>query len=338
MDKIKFAVAGCGNIALKHVEAINAADKAELTFVYDIDRQKAQQLASGYHVQWTSDYQELLKKKNVDVVCICTPSAFHASMGITAARAGKHVLVEKPMALSLEDADALIQACIESQVQLGVVLQNRFKPAVVCLKNAVDQGYFGKLTHGTAVVRWNRNRSYYQQSSWRGSPAMGGGVLINQAIHNIDLLNWIMGPVESLSAYTSKRLLNLEVEDVAVAVLKFNNGALGVIEAASTIYPESLEESIAIFGEKGTAVIGGKKADEIKVWKIAGERGDLFPAENKIFRAHLSHLPCIEDMINSINTGKPPAVNGYEGRKSLEIVLAMQRSANKDKMMELPLS
>jgi len=334
MDPIKFAIAGCGGIAYRHAEAIAAVDSACLTSVYDIDVMKARNFAGEFQVRWRSSFEEVLEDKDVDVVSICTPSVLHTPMAAKAALAGKHVLVEKPMALTLEEADALISVCQRTGVQLGVVLQNRFKPSVKFLKKSVEEGCFGKLTHGAAVVRWNRNQEYYRQSTWRGRPEQGGGVLINQAIHNIDLLQWVMGPVESLSAYTARQLLDLDVEDVAVAVLKFKSGALGAIEAASTIFPGNLEESISIFGETGTAIIGGKKADSIKYWQSAS--GTEPPPEALGFvSGNLSHVPCVEDMVHSIRTGTPPVINGWEGRKSLELVLAIHLSVRERRAVNL---
>ncbi|MFA4886189.1 MAG: Gfo/Idh/MocA family oxidoreductase, partial [Desulfotomaculaceae bacterium] len=248
MKKIRFALAGCGEVADKHAAAISALDECELVAVYDCGQKIAERFAERYAVKAYSDYQKLLEDPGVDVVNICTPSGFHAAMGIAAAGAGKHVLVEKPMALSLEDADALIETCEKAGVKLGVVHQNRFKPAVLKLRKAMEEGLFGKVTHANATVRWNRNKEYYDRKPWRRTKSMGGGVLLNQAIHNIDLLQWMMGKVISVFGYTTSCLNRTAGEDVGIAVLRFENGVLGVIEAASTIYPKSLEETIGVFG------------------------------------------------------------------------------------------
>lgn len=335
MSKIKFALIGCGSIATKHAEALMRTKETELVGVCDRDPVKARNFAAKYDVPWTMETQELLEKKGVEAVCICVPSGLHARMAIDAARAGKHVLIEKPLALSLEDADDIIQTCLQSGVKLGVVLQNRFKPAIIKLKKAVEAGDFGNLNHANATVRWNRNQNYYKENPWRANPKMGGGVLINQAIHNIDLMQWIMGPVDSVFAYTTNRPLGLQVEEVAVIVLTFQSGALGVIEATSAVYPVSLEESLSVFGETGTAIISGKKADHIKVWNVGGLKESVSFTQSGELDNNSGHAKCILDLVNSIQTGQKPMIDGYEGRKSLEIVLAIQRSANEKKEIKL---
>jgi len=330
MDKIGFALAGCGSIAVKHLEAISKVESAELKAVYDADKNKAEQFALKYGTAWVERFEDLLKEDDIHVISICAPSAFHAELALAAAGRGKHVLVEKPMAMTLEDADQMIEVCEKKGVALGVVLQNRYKPAIDCLKRAVDGGYFGRLTHGTAIVRWNRNMDYYRNNPWRGKTSLGGGVLINQAIHNIDLLQWLMGPVESVFAHTANRLLDLEAEDVATGVIQFKNGALGTVEAASTIFPRNLEESINIFGEKGTAIIGGTRADKVCVWDFAEDFQGMLSRSNEESKGH---IPVIEDMVRCVKHGIKPIVDGVEGRKSLRIVLAFHESARTKKII-----
>lgn len=332
MGEIGFALAGCGSIAVKHGEAIRQVPGAQLKAVYDVDLDRAREFAEKFGVAYTDTFYQLLKKEDIQVVDICSPGAFHADLAKEAARAGKHVLVEKPMALTLEEADEMIEACAKAGVNLGVVFQNRYKPAMACLKNAVAGGHFGKLTHGTATLRWNRNLNYYQGSPWRGQTSLGGGVLLNQAIHNIDLLLWLMGEVDAVFAFTARRLFNLEAEDVAVGVIQFKNGALGIVEAASTTYPCNLEESINIFGEKGTAVIGGTRADQIKVWNFAEDTSEILRSNNEKIKGH---IPVIEDMVECIRQGKRPAVDGEAGRKSLQIVLAFHESARTKKVVKI---
>ena len=254
---IRYGIVGCGHIAKKHVAAIKAVEGAELVAVCDTNEERLSEFAVD-GVRGYTDLKDMLAS-DVDVVCICTPSGIHAPLTIQAAEAKKHVIVEKPMALTLEDADRMIDACEKNGVKMAVVHPNRFRPAVVELRKQLEQGAFGKIGHANATVRWNRNQAYYDQAPWRGTKAMDGGVLMNQAIHNMDLLLWMMGDIEEISSYHATRIRNIEAEDTSVSVIRFKNGALGVLEAAVTIYPKNLEESLSIFGEKGTAVIGGRR-------------------------------------------------------------------------------
>ncbi|NPV73025.1 MAG: Gfo/Idh/MocA family oxidoreductase [Pelotomaculum sp.] len=341
MARVKFGIAGCGRIARVHAEEILTMPQAELASVCDIDPGALQSFTCRYGVKGYRDYAEMLNKSDLDVIVICTPSGLHAEMGIMAARLGKHVLVEKPMALTLEDADRLIETCEKEGVLLSVVLQNRFKPPFRLLKMAVDEGRFGKLSHAGVTVRWNRDEAYFHNNPWRGKKAEDGGVMMNQAIHSIDMLQWLMGQVESLFAYTATRYRPIEAEDVGVAVLRFKSGALGVIEAASTVYPRNLEETIALFGEKGTAVIGGVKAGEIKTWQFseAGEEGKFLPGRNDAAgNVKSGHRVVLENMIKALKTGGGLAVDGREGRKALEIVLGIYRSAETGMPVSLPLT
>jgi predicted dehydrogenase len=339
LKKLRFALAGCGEVADKHAAAISALEECELAAVYDCGQKIAGDFAQRYAVKAYSDYQKLLQESGADVVSICSPSCFHAAMGITAAGAGKHVLVEKPMALSLEDADALIKACASAGVKLGVVHQNRFTPAVLKLRKAMEEGLFGKVTHANATVRWNRSKEYYDRKPWRRSTGMGGGVLLNQAIHNIDLLQWIMGRVISVFGYTASCLKRTADEDVGIAVLRFESGALGVIEAASTIYPKNLEETISVFGERGTVIIGGSSIGDIRIWKFDSQLSeDNSGGGNQHSGAGApTHLSSIRDMAEAVITRRKPLVDGREGRKALEIILAIHESCADGKEVMLPM-
>jgi UDP-N-acetyl-2-amino-2-deoxyglucuronate dehydrogenase len=271
----------------------------------------------------------MLRRPDLDVVNICTPSGMHAEMGIAAAKAGKHVIVEKPMALSLKEADVLLNVCDENRVKLAVCFQNRFNPPVQKLRRALEEGRFGKLTHASAVVRWFRPQDYYDQASWRGTWAMDGGCLMNQSIHNIDLLQWMMGPVESVFGYTATNHRKIEAEDVGVAVLKFKNGALGVIEASTTIYPENLEETLAIFGEKGTVELGGIAVNKIETWKFADSQDENLEMEQQVVPNvyGFGHDALIEDFIRAVIEDRRPYIDGREGIKALRIVLGIYHSA-----------
>ena len=342
MKKLNFGIIGCGRIAHKHAEAIKKNVKANLLCVCDIIEERAAEYKDKYGAEaHFTDYRKMLEYSGLDVVNICTPSGMHAEMGIAAAQAGKHVIVEKPMALSLKDADDLIGACDESGVKLAVCFQNRFNPPVQKLRRALEEGRFGKLTHASAIVRWFRPQDYYDQAPWRGTRAMDGGCLMNQSIHNIDLLQWMMGPVESVFGYTATNLRKIECEDLGIAVLKFKNGALGVIEASTTIYPENLEETLAIFGEKGTVVLGGIAVNKIETWKFADsteENGDLDGHKQEVPNVYgFGHDALIEDFIQAVNNNRKPYIDGREGRKALEVVLSVYQSVNYERLSRFPI-
>lgn len=326
MKKLNFGIIGCGRIAYKHAEAIKNNEKANLLYVCDIIEERAVDYKNKYGAEeYFTDYYEMLKRSDLDAVNICTPSGIHAEMGIAAANAGKHVIVEKPMALSLKDADELINACDENGVKLAVCFQNRFNPPVQKLRKALEEGRFGKLTHASAVVRWFRPQDYYDQAPWRGTWAMDGGCLMNQSIHNIDLLQWMMGPVESVFGYTATNLRQIEAEDVGVAVLKFKSGAVGVIETSTTIYPENLEETLAIFGENGTVVLGGIAVNKIETWKFADTQDeDLEKEQQDVPNVYgFGHNALLEDFIQAVILDKKPYIDGEEGKKALGIILGV---------------
>lgn len=328
--KMRFAVIGCGRIAPKHAESIVALEEAELVAVCDIVPEKAQAFADKYGAKPYTSYEEMLAKEDLDVVTIATESDLHAPIGIAAAKAGKHVMVEKPMAMTLESADELIRTCQEAGVKLAVIHQNRFNASVKLMHKAQEEGRFGNLTHGQATVRWNRDDNYYSQAPWRGTKLQDGGVLMNQSIHNIDLLQWTFGPVESVFGYTWTAMRKIEMEDVGVAVIKFKNGALGIIEAASTIYPKNIEETLNVFGETGSVVIGGIAVNRIETWEFPNseeEKQQIFASqENDPPNVYgFGHREIISDMIEAIRQDRSPAIPGEEGRKALEIILAIYK-------------
>ena len=328
--KIRFAIIGCGRIAPKHAESIEALSEAELVAVCDIVPEHAQAFADKYNAEPYTDYLEMLKRSDIDVITIATPSGLHAEIGIAAAAAGKHVLVEKPMAMTLKTADAMIEACRKAGVKLGVIHQNRFNASIKLLRKALEEGRFGNLTHGQASVRWNRNDNYYTQAPWRGTKLQDGGVLMNQSIHNIDLLQWTFGPVESVFGYTATFMRKIEMEDMGAAVIKFKSGAIGLIEAASTIYPKNIEETLNVFGETGSVIVGGIAVNRIEVWELP----DSVEEKNEIFASQegdpptvygFGHRELISDLIEAIREDREPAIPGEEGRKALEIILAIYK-------------
>lgn len=340
MQTYGFGVIGCGRISKNHLESIERLPGAKLVAVCDVKEENLAKASEKYECKGYSDYHELLVDNNVQLVNICTESGCHARIAIDAMKAGKHVLVEKPMAMSLAEADMMIATAEEMGVKLGVVHQNRFNKAIVKLRKAIEGDKLGKLTHAAAVVRWNRNDEYYSQAPWRGTWAQDGGCLMNQSIHNIDLLQWMMGPVESLFAYTATNMRKIEGEDVGAIVLKFKNGALGIIEATTTIYPKNLEETLSIFGSSGTVCIGGIAVNKMEAWRLAGDDEAAILADQDKEPPNVygfGHAYIIQDFMQAVTEGKELAISGEEGRKALEIILAIYHSVKYKREITFPL-
>lgn len=341
MDKVRFAVIGCGRIARRHVPILNNLKDAELVAVCDVVPEKAKKWAEDYDVNWYTDYKEMFEKENIDAVNILIPSGLHPELAIQCLRMKKHVIVEKPMALALEDADRMISEAYKNDVRLFVIKQNRFNYPVVKLREALEQGRFGKLVMGTIRVRWSRDQEYYDQDAWRGTWAMDGGVFTNQASHHVDLLEWMMGDVISVQCMTKTQLVDIEVEDTGVAILEFANGALGIIEATTATRPKDLEGSISILGEKGTVEIGGFAVNEMKVWNFV----DKMPGDDEVLSKYkvnppdvygYGHSEYLKHVVDSIKTGKnTDVVEGLEGRRSLELINALYESAETGKKVFL---
>ncbi|HUU28947.1 MAG TPA: Gfo/Idh/MocA family oxidoreductase [archaeon] len=333
---LKFALIGCGRISRKHISALGEIKGAELAAVCDIIEERAKRAAQTLGVPFYTDYHQMLEREKVDVVNILTPSGLHGKHALDIVRYGKHIVVEKPMALTLEQADKMIEACDRAGVKLFVVKQNRYNLAVQQLMKAIGQGRFGKMVLGTVRVRWCREQPYYDMDPWRGTWAMDGGVLTNQASHHIDLLEWCMGDVESVFAKTATRLVDIEVEDTGVAILRFTSGALGIIEATTATRPRDLEGSISILGERGSVEIAGFAVNEIRTWNFADEN-----EQDKIIKTEFSQNPpdvygfghklFLENVIQSIKSGTRGLVDGLEGRKSLELINAIYESVETGK-------
>jgi predicted dehydrogenase len=331
---LRFALVGCGRIAPRHAELLSKGQvrNASLAAVCDIDEAKARAFGAKYGVPAYKDMDEMLKKeKGIDIVTVLTPSGLHAQHTISLASYGKHIVVEKPMALTLDDADAMIRACDRNGVKLFVVKQNRFNRPVQKLREALEQGRFGKIVLGTVRVRWCRTQEYYDQDPWRGTWKLDGGVLTNQASHHLDLLEWMMGTPESVFAKSTTALVKIETEDTAVATVKFSSGALGVIEATTAARPKDLEGSLSILGENGTVEIAGFAVNEMKTWNFRDKR-----PEDADVLAHYSvnppnvygfgHQEYLQDVVDSIESGTSALVDGLEGRKSLELITALYES------------
>lgn len=339
---IGFGLLGCGRIAKRHADILTSGvvQGARLAAVCDTDLEAAKKFSVTYGVPIAPDISALLAMRDVDAVAVLTPSGLHAQHAISVAQKGKHVVVEKPMALRLEEADAMIRACDQAGVKLFVVKQNRFNVPILAARNALDSGRFGKLVLGTVRVRWCRPQAYYDQASWRGTWALDGGVLSNQASHHIDMLEWFMGDVLSVHARARTALAKIEAEDTAVATLQFTNGALGVIEATTAARPKDIEGSLSILGENGMVEIGGFAMNKISQWMFSEnlpsdaevqERFSVNPPNVYGF----GHQAYYENVMQCLKNGKAALVDGLEGRKSLELISALYESIETGRSVNL---
>jgi UDP-N-acetyl-2-amino-2-deoxyglucuronate dehydrogenase len=328
---LRYGIIGCGRVAPRHAQSLQQLPEARLVAVADVRESRAAHFAEEYHADPYADYRALLDRPDVDAVSICVPSGLHAQIAVDAMEAGKHVLVEKPIAITLEDADRMIATAQTTGRTLGVVLQNRYNHPMQQLRGLIDQGRLGRLYLGNACVRWFRPQSYYEDG-WHGTWAMDGGALMNQSIHHIDALQWFMGPVHSVYAYADTLAHSMEAEDVGVAVIRFANGALATVEGSTLTWPQNLEGSVSVFGEHGSVKIGGTALNRIVLWKVAGE----LEQEAEILTSQVvdppsvygySHREVLRDFIHAAQTGTPPGTPGVEARKSLELVLAIYESA-----------
>ena len=344
---IGIGIVGCGMIANFHARAIADAEGAHLVGACSRRKEEYEPFAAEHNCRGFASLEEMLADPDVQAVSICTPSGLHLDPAVAAAKAGKHVIVEKPLEITTERCDQIIQACEKAGVQLSVAFQSRFHESSRLMKEAVDSGRFGKVTMGDAYVKWYRSQAYYDSGEWRGTWKLdGGGALMNQAIHSVDLLVWLMGPVKRISAMTSTLTHErIEVEDVAVATLQFESGALGVIEATTTAYPGALKR-IEISGSEGSAIL---EEEDIKAWEFANET----PADEKIRAemvgktdtgggasdpsaiSHDGHTKIFEESIKAINEGRPSLINGHEGRRSVEVICAIYESAKTGKIVTL---
>jgi UDP-N-acetyl-2-amino-2-deoxyglucuronate dehydrogenase len=345
MTPLKFALVGCGRIAKRHSELLGnkQISNASLAAVCDIKKDRAQKIGKAFGVPHYSDMKKMMLAEEIDVVVVLTESGYHAEQVIALAPFGKHIIVEKPMALTLSDADRMITACDKANIKLFVVKQNRFNLPVVKLREALETGRFGKLVMGTVRVRWCRSQSYYDQDSWRGTWAMDGGVLTNQASHHIDLLEWMMGEVESVYAISATHLVNIETEDTAVVSLRFSNGALGIIEATTATRPKDLEGSISILGERGTVEIAGFAVNQMKTWNFVDYNAD----DDEVMEKYSVNPPNVygfghnefyEHVVNAIADSGQNLIDGIAGRKSLEIITAIYESIESGQPVHLRFS
>lgn len=349
METFRIAVIGCGFIAGKHLKAISYIyPRIVLAAVCDTQPERMDEVVENYYsalrnihpdieenkldIKKFNHYDSLLDYDGFDIADITTVSGYHGPIALECLKAGKHTIVEKPMTLSLKDSDMLIECAGENRLKLGVCFQNRFNKTVQILKDAIKQDAFGKLVHAVSCTRWNRNNEYYKQAAWRGTWALDGGVLMNQCIHNIDLLQWIMGEAESVYSITDTFLRPIEAEDFGAALIRFRSGAVGIVEGSTCVYPRNLEQTLSIFGEKGTVCLGGPDIKRIRVWDF--ENG--LPAAINTFEG-AEYINLFLDFIDAIEKDRQPLIDGSEGRKALEIVLAAYMSSKTGQPVQLPL-
>ncbi len=345
--KLNYALIGCGRISPNHIAAALEND-IRIVALCDIDIHKAEHLKEEFKldssVKIYQSYHEMIKLEKLDLIAIATESGYHAQIALDCIKANINLIIEKPIALSLSDVDEIIKLSKEHHVVVSACHQNRFNKSIQKIREAVEQNRFGKLFHGTAHIRWNRGQDYYTQAPWRGTWEQDGGALMNQCIHNIDLLRWMMGDeIDEVFAYTDN--LNhtyIETEDLGIALIKFKNGSYGIIEGSTNIYPKNLEETLYIFGEKGTIKAGGKSVNIIEEWLFADRKDN--PDEVKMnYRENppnvygFGHNPLYSDVIGAIKEHRSPYVSAQDGRRALELVLAIYQSAKEKRSVQFPL-
>lgn len=346
---MKYALIGCGRIATNHMKAA-VNNELEITAVCDVLPEKMEALLEKHDLQNDisikryEDYKQMVAEVKPELVSIATESGIHAEIALYCIEQGINLIIEKPMAMSIEDADKIIKLAEEKGVKVSACHQNRFNVAIQKLRKAVEENRFGKLSHGSIHVRWNRDHGYYDQASWRGTWAQDGGALMNQCIHGIDLLRWMMGDeIDEIYGATRQQFHDyLEAEDVGMAVVKFKNGAIGTIEGTTNVYPKNLEETLYIFGEKGTVKIGGTSTNNIDVWDFADETEE--DSKNKGLKEETSnvygngHTSLFADVIDAITNDRKPYVDAVAGRNALEVILSIYKSQKTGQSVKLPLT
>ena len=344
---MKYALIGCGRIAVNHIKAA-VNNNLEMVAVCDLIPEHIDSLfeKTGYkgNPDRYTDYKKMLSEHpELELVAIATESGVHAEIALYCIDHEINVIIEKPMAMSMKDADEIVRRSEEKKVTVSVCHQNRFNVAIQEMRQALEAGRFGRLSHGSINVRWNRGKEYYDQALWRGKWASDGGCLFNQCIHGIDLLRWMMGDeVEEVYGVTKQQFHDyLECEDIGMAVVKFRNGAVGTIEGTVNVYPQNLEETLYLFGESGTVKIGGKSTNNIDVWNFKDETEE--DQRNKGLQEQTSnvygngHTSLYADVIDAIKTGRKPYVDAVAGRNAVEMILAIYQSAATGEPVKLPL-
>jgi len=346
---MRYALIGCGRISTNHIKAA-VNNELEIVAVCDIVPSHMEEVLAKHGLEKDetihryTDYEELLDQEKPELVSIATESGSHAKIALAAIDRGIPVIIEKPMAMSIADADLIIKRSREMKVKVSACHQNRFNVAVQKMRKALEEGRFGRLSHGSIHVRWNRNKAYYDQAPWRGTWAEDGGTLMNQCIHGIDLLRWTFGDEVDEVYGMTRQVMHpyLEAEDVGMAVVRFKNGAIATIEGTVNVYPKNLEETLFIFGETGTVKIGGTSTNNIDVWDFADESEE--DSSNKGLKEQTSnvygngHTSLFRDVIEAIRDDREPYVDAVAGRNALEMVLAIYKSRKEGKPVRLPLT
>jgi UDP-N-acetyl-2-amino-2-deoxyglucuronate dehydrogenase len=332
-ESYRFSLVGCGRIAQRHAELLGGGhvDGAELVAVSDVMAERARTLGEKFGVPWFTDMHQMMAQVPSDIVSVLTDSGSHADVTAQLASYGRHIVVEKPMALTLEDADRMILACDANAIRLFVVKQNRFNVPIQKARQALEAGRFGKVVMGTVRVRWCRDQAYYDQAAWRGKWATDGGVLSNQASHHVDVLEWMLGDVSSVFAMGRTALVDIEAEDTAVVLVRFKSGALGVIEATTATRPRDLEGSLSILGEHGSIEVGGFALNHMKTWQFT----QSLPGDEDVLSKYSVNPPDVygyghkayyEHVVDCLRHQKAHLVDGLEGRRSLELITAIYES------------
>jgi UDP-N-acetyl-2-amino-2-deoxyglucuronate dehydrogenase len=343
MKKLRFGIIGCGRISKNHFDAIAQIPEADFTACCDIIPERAKEAAELYHVPAVyTDYHEMLEKEHLDAVTICTPSGMHPQMGIAVAEHKIHVLTEKPMAISIKSADALINACDKHKVKLFVVKQNRLNATMQLLKKAIDKGRFGQIFLAQSNVFWQRPQSYYDAAKWRGTWEFDGGAFMNQASHYVDAMYWLLGNVASVRAETATMQRRIEAEDTGCAILHFRNGVIGTLNVTMLTYPKNFEGSITILGEKGSVKLGGVAINKIEKWEFEDyDDDDRIVTESNYQPPNVygfGHNPYYKNVTDVLLGRAEPSTDGRDGRKSVEIIQAIYLSAKDGKKVSLPLN
>ena len=344
---MKYALIGCGRISPNHIKAA-LNNGLDIVAICDVDKANMDDKRAKFELPASvasyTDYKEMLKTEKPELVAVATESGKHAKIALDCIEAGCNVIIEKPIALSLEDADKIIEAADKKGVKVCANHQNRFNKSIQKIREAIEKKRFGKMFYGTAHIRWCRDHEYYDRAAWRGTWEQDGGALMNQCIHNIDLLRWMMGDdvVEVVGMTDRLHHDYIEAEDLGIALVKFANGSYGIIEGTTDIYPKNLEETLYLFGEKGTVKAGGASVNKIEEWRFSDMLDDPEEimhqfAENPPNVYGYGHTPLYADMIDAIQNNRQPYVDARAGRRALELVLAIYQSAATGKTIRLPL-
>ncbi len=340
---MNYALIGCGRISPNHIDAATK-NNINIVALCDVNQSSIEEVIKRHklnsEIKKYTDYKELIKNEKLDFVAIATDSGKHAEIALYCIENGVHVIIEKPIAMSIEDCDKIIELSEAKNIKVCACHQNRFNKSVQKMRSALDSGAFGKLSHASISVRWNRTENYYKQASWRGTWEQDGGALMNQCIHGIDLLRWSLGDdIDEVYGVTTKVMHDyIECEDLGTAIVKFKNGTTGIIEGTTNVYPKDLEETLYIFGETGTVKLGGTCANTIDVWDFKNNIEDangLIEETKNVYGN--GHSTVYEDFISAIKNNRKPYIDARAGKRAVELVIAIYKSSYEKKPVKLPL-